>query len=335
MQRVIQFTRQWPVVSFVVLCFAITWSVWFSAPLIAGNDWAFVKIIVAAGFGPALAAIILAQLQGTGCKLWTLKWWGHFGIVFSVMVGIYVSILCTGDGITLAQYEQAAAIGFTVKSVAAVMMSSAVAGFIVACLACSADKRLNSLFAMPKQKRWLLIAVFLPAAWMLLGWLTAYITDSSIQYLPTDWSNPSHHLFLIRSVVFTFVVVAIGEESGWRAWLLPELQKRFSPLASSFYLGLIWGGWHFPLFVIGQYDESPVATFAKMGACVILATMFTYLFNRTNQSLLVAVLFHTALNNTARFMPFTEQSGIYMLAVLISMICFGKMWRNEKALQQL
>ena len=331
MYKIRQLTREWPILSFSLLCFAMTWSVWFSAPAIAGSDWAFVKIIVGAGFGPALAAIFLAQLQGTGCKVRSLKWWCYFGMVFSVMAVIYLSILHTGDGITLTQFEQATPVGFTVTTVIAALLSSAVAGFIVACLACSTDSRLNSLFTMPTQKRWLLIALLLPAAWMCLGLFTAYLTDSAIQYLPTDWSNPAHLVFLIRSVAFTFLVVAIGEEAGWRAWLLPELQKRFSPLTSSFYLGLMWGAWHFPLFVIGQYAESPIATFAKMGACVMLATMFTYLFIRSHHSLLVAVLFHTALNNTARFVPFIEQSGIFMLAVFIGMICLGRMWQNNQS----
>ncbi|WMN60865.1 CPBP family intramembrane metalloprotease [Pseudoalteromonas xiamenensis] len=329
MEMLRRVTREWPILSFLVLCFFITWSIWFSAPSIAGTDWAFVKIIVGAGFGPAIAAIVLAQLNGTGCSVKTLKWWGTFSLTFVLMCCIYSSVLSTGDAITLAQFEHATPVGFTVKSVISVVISSAVTGFIVACLNCSKDARLKSLFTQPKQKRWLFIAFFLPAGWMSLGILTAYLTDSPIQSFAINWSDSSHLIFLTRSILFTFFVVAIGEEAGWRAWLLPELQKRFSPLASSFYLGLVWGAWHFPLFVIGQYAESPIATIAKMGACVLLATMFTYLFNRSNQSLLVAVLFHTALNNSARVLPLTEQSGIFMLMVFVAMIFLGKMWKRQ------
>lgn len=323
------FTRNNPIMTFTCLAFSLTWLVWFSVPSIAGDNWAFGKIITGAGFGPALAAIILAQLQGTGCEFRSVKWWTSLSGVFAIMCAIYTSMLMTGDAINLELFKKAEPIGFSTLSIVSVIISSAVAAFIVACLICSRDSRFSSLLQFRINLKWCLIALFLPATWFLLGMLTVTLTDGTAPTFPLDFLNSTDTLFVLRSILFTFFVVAIGEEAGWRAWLLPELQKRFSPLLSSFILGLIWGAWHFPLFVIGQYSESPVATFAKMGACVILATLFTWLYNHSKQSLLVAVIFHTALNNSARILPITAQSGIYMLAIFIAVIVFDKMWKKE------
>lgn len=329
MKSLQSFTQNSPILSFLILCYGITWAIWFSVPHIAGSDWAFGKIIVGAGFGPALAAIILAQLNGSGCSLRSPRWWIYFSAVFIIICSIYTSILISGDGITLAQFEQAVPVGFSSASIFSVIASSTVAGFIVACLVCSRNSRLNSILKWRVHARWWIVALFLPASWMLLGLFTADLVDSPIQPLRINFLAPSHTLFLLRSVIFTFLVVAIGEEAGWRAWLLPELQKRFSPLLSSFFLGLVWGGWHFPLFVIGQYAESPVFTFAKMGACVLLATMFTWLYNRSSQSLLIAAVFHTALNSTPKMIPLTEQAGLYVIAILIGIILYDKMWEKS------
>jgi uncharacterized protein len=327
MKSVKSLADKYPISAFLLLCFTMTWTVWLSVPAIAGTDWALGKIIVGAGFGPALAAIILAQLNGTGCKI-TLRWWGCFAVVFTLMVCIYCSILMTGDAITATAFQTAVPVGFSFTSVLSVILSSAMAAFIVSSLVCSRDPRLNSILSWRVPLRYWLVALFLPASWMLLGLLSAHLMDSPIP-LSIDGDAPelSNELFLLRSLLFTFLVVAIGEEAGWRGWLLPALQRRFSPLMSSFLLGLVWGAWHFPLFVIGQYAESPVATFAKMGACVMLATMFTWLYNRASHNLLLAVVLHTAFNNTPRLLPQTEQMAMFLMAILASMIIYDKMWR--------
>lgn len=59
-----KFSKQNPILAYILLCFGITWAVWFSAPSVAGTGWAVGKIVTGIGFGPALAAIILNRLRG-------------------------------------------------------------------------------------------------------------------------------------------------------------------------------------------------------------------------------------------------------------------------------
>ncbi|MEM8860440.1 MAG: CPBP family glutamic-type intramembrane protease, partial [Chloroflexota bacterium] len=56
-------------------------------------------------------------------------------------------------------------------------------------------------------------------------------------------------LFLPQAIVI--LLVALGEEFGWRGYALPKLQQLFSPLSSSLILGLLWGFWHYPGYLIG------------------------------------------------------------------------------------
>jgi len=47
--------------------------------------------------------------------------------------------------------------------------------------------------------------------------------------------------------VFVFLFVGLGEETGWRGFALPELQKSYSPLVASLVIAVFWAAWHIPL----------------------------------------------------------------------------------------
>jgi uncharacterized protein len=105
----------------------------------------------------------------------------------------------------------------------------------------------------------------------------------------------------IPGVVFLLVFSifpgsAGGEEIGWRGFALPHLQRPRSALAASLVLGVAWGVWHLPLFLIGQ-DFRPLSLFAPFALAVIASSVFyTWMYNGTGGSLLIVVLFHAASN---------------------------------------
>jgi membrane protease YdiL (CAAX protease family) len=59
-------------------------------------------------------------------------------------------------------------------------------------------------------------------------------------------------LFLVSSLVAPFInsLFGLGEEIGWRGFLLPRLLPLGKPRAYLL-LGVIWGIWHAPLIVVG------------------------------------------------------------------------------------
>ena len=54
----------------------------------------------------------------------------------------------------------------------------------------------------------------------------------------------------LAGVLLLVTVGALGEETGWRGHALPQLQRRFSPLASSLIIAVLWSGWHLPQFFV-------------------------------------------------------------------------------------
>jgi uncharacterized protein len=86
------------------------------------------------------------------------------------------------------------------------------------------------------------------------------------------------------------LVGACGEELGWRSFLQPHLQQRYSPVVSALIVGVLWGTWHVEYFSDGLLF---VAAFLVMAVAisVILAQL-----TRGVSSLAVAGVFHWLLN---------------------------------------
>ena len=62
--------------------------------------------------------------------------------------------------------------------------------------------------------------------------------------LATLWDGMfPFHLNGLR-VAPALLVTNLGEEIGWRGYALPQLQRRFTPLASSLVIGVCWAAFH-------------------------------------------------------------------------------------------
>jgi len=91
-------------------------------------------------------------------------------------------------------------------------------------------------------------------------------------------------------------VFALGEELGWRGYLLKALKnKRLLPV--SLIIGFIWGLWHFPLILIGHnYPQHPVAGVGMMIIfCILLSPLMIYIVIKS-KSVITAAIFH-GINN--------------------------------------
>lgn len=86
------------------------------------------------------------------------------------------------------------------------------------------------------------------------------------------------------------LIGACGEEFGWRSFLQPHLELRYSPVVSALIVGVMWGTWHVEYFSNGLPFMS-VFLVMTMAISVILAKLI-----RRVSSLAVAGTFHWLLN---------------------------------------
>lgn len=101
-----------------------------------------------------------------------------------------------------------------------------------------------------------------------------------------------------------FFGTGLPEEIGWRGFALPRMQKRYGPLCSSLILGVMWAFWHVLSFLLPAHGGGPgvnlLASFVNfivfLLMVVALTIIFTWVFNHTQGSILIASLVHTAVD---------------------------------------
>ncbi len=120
--------------------------------------------------------------------------------------------------------------------------------------------------------------------------------------------------------------VQAGEEIGWRGYALPRLIKHFGLAQASIVLGVIWACWHLPFFFIPRSDNAGQAFPVYLLAVTALSVPMAWLYWRTNGSLLLTMLMHAAINNTASIVS-SPASAATNPFTLRQFHCMAHCWR--------
>jgi membrane protease YdiL (CAAX protease family) len=102
----------------------------------------------------------------------------------------------------------------------------------------------------------------------------------------------------IGALVLWIVNSGLGEETGWRGYALPRLQRGRSALSASLILALFWIGWHLPtLLYLPTYMNLGLSVLPMFALGITAGAVFlTWLYNGTRGSLLMVILWHGAFN---------------------------------------
>jgi membrane protease YdiL (CAAX protease family) len=142
---------------------------------------------------------------------------------------------------------------------------------------------------------------------------------------PLEWGDMA---VLIPVAIVWPLLAALGEEIGWRGFLLPRLQPRYGIVGTAIVIGIIWGLWHLPPDWIGMkgYGNWFFAAFLVNGPIVLTghAIIMAWLWNRTHGSLLLMVLYHLSITASAILAPASANEG--GLGVLAAGIGAALVW---------
>jgi uncharacterized protein len=133
---------------------------------------------------------------------------------------------------------------------------------------------------------WYVIALGLPTVLSLITAALAYLLGET-EFIRVGALAP------IELILF---VAVVGEELGWRGYALPRLLERFSPLIASLILGVLWGLWHVPTFVVPGTPQYGLPPTAFVLLTIEYSILMTWVFLHTAGSVLIATLFHGAIN---------------------------------------
>ena len=177
--------------------------------------------------------------------------------------------------------------------------------------------------------RYLLAAWFGPAMLTLLGavlyfavfpsrldfsgsWLVAaYGGEMDAQTLRSQL-GVSTLSYLLQNGLFAVLLApainmfpALGEEVGWRGYMMPRLKERFGLLNGRLLGGVVWGIWHWPLMLLVGYEYGTNYLGAPLlglvvwcVVCFALNTLLDILYEKT-ESIWVPAIAHGAFNAIA------------------------------------
>jgi len=169
--------------------------------------------------------------------------------------------------------------------------------------------------------RWY-VTVFLGMPALILGSavLSGWFAGEPLKFVQGPWQ-------LALYPVLTSLVSdpgPLGEELGWRGFALPRLLNGRSALSASLLLGLVWGIWHLPAFLIQGLPQNQFSLPAFLVACAALSVLMTWVYQYTSGSILFAILIHWIFN--ADYLPrgtFPAMAAILTLAALIVVAVSG------------
>jgi len=174
---------------------------------------------------------------------------------------------------------------------------------------------------------WYVVALLLPAALLAAGMAVYSLVGGSGPWVwpPADGQR-----------IAAMIVFPLGEEFGWRGLALPRLQARYGPLAASGILGALWGLWHIPMFVLAGVSAVPFVF--GMATVIAGSFMFTWLFNHTRGSLLLAILLHVGVHLSnpnqalpADVMPLVVYTAALVVFAIAVVVLDPRAWRRDVA----
>lgn len=179
------------------------------------------------------------------------------------------------------------------------------------------------------KRRYWLAAWFGPAVFTVLAALLYFAVFSSRLDLSGSWlvtayggemdaetlrsqlgvSNLSYMLetglFAITLAPPINMLFAVGEEAGWRGYMMPQLKERFGLLNGRLLGGIIWGVWHWPIMLLTGYEYgtnylgAPVLGLVVWCVvCFALNTLLDWLYEKTG-CIWVSAIAHGAFNAVA------------------------------------
>jgi uncharacterized protein len=176
--------------------------------------------------------------------------------------------------------------------------------------------------------QWYLFVLFLPVILSLAKTRIAVVMGSAVP----DFSQPlfvqlyplppellnSYPFIMFLPFVFLQQMLfgsSMGEEPGWRGYALPRMQTHRNSLRASLLLGLLWSVWHFPLWLTEGHPLSETFLGWSVLGLMAMAVLFTWVYNNTKGSLLLALLFHTSIATTDLFLSTAEAHPLLGIAI--------------------
>jgi membrane protease YdiL (CAAX protease family) len=172
--------------------------------------------------------------------------------------------------------------------------------------------------------RWYAIALL--AAPLLMMAIYLVLSILSPKFLPGIFSSDDKTSHLVMGLV-TGLMAGFFEELGWTGFATPRLRQRYNILQTGLIIGLPWAVWHIlPALWLG-YASGTLSGALSTASYLLDPFLFlvgsrvliVWVYDRTGESLFLAMLMHMSLTSSARILT---PMGI----VGVPLMLFGITW---------
>lgn len=172
-------------------------------------------------------------------------------------------------------------------------------------------------------------AIAYGAVWALRlgGWnqdlVTLVVERFGLRGMPAWGTFVLWFLFTAIATMILRMATALGEEIGWRGFLVPELAKQMSFTKLSLLTGIIWAAWHSPLLLFADYNAGTNRWYA-MGCFTVMIISISFIFAwlrlksgslwtaavlHASHNLFVQTVFDNLMRNTGKTLWYTTEFG--------------------------
>jgi membrane protease YdiL (CAAX protease family) len=141
--------------------------------------------------------------------------------------------------------------------------------------------------------RWLLLAGIAPLLATAIAVFTARAAGDGRPFIPSA--------AIPGMIVIQLLTGAVGEELGWRGFLLPRLGKRFGEMTAGWVMALLWSLWHVAAFFVPGMPHQIMPLLSTLLFIVLFGVFLAFVFNRTGESVLATIVAHLSMNIASGF----------------------------------
>lgn len=186
--------------------------------------------------------------------------------------------------------------------------------------------------------RWILLSCLIPLLYIGIPYLLFWILFPKSLCMK---GSPVQLLFLALFGILLGLVTALGEEAGWRGYLVPAVLERVGLKKTLLLTSLFWGVWHLPILVSGLYMPGTPVWYKVPAFFLMILPVGSLcgLLAVKTKSVWPAVFFHAAHNTLDQTifgkitiadnkMFFVSETGIFTIvcAWILLVICYRK-WK--------
>ena len=159
------------------------------------------------------------------------------------------------------------------------------------------------------------------------GWNSQFVSQVAERFglrgMPAWGSLTLYIVFAATGGMMRSLSTALGEEIGWRGFLVPELAKQMSFTKLSLLSGIIWAAWHSPLLLFADYNAGTNRWYG-LGCFTVMVVSISFVFAwlrlksgslwtaallHASHNLFIQAIFDNLMRDTGRTLWYTTEFG--------------------------